>query len=166
MNLVIHLLNISTSILPVRETIGFRRWLANRGGISVGRKTRITHGVRLYDRYITLGESVWVGMNTVIASTHLGKIEIGDNVDIAPCCRIISGTHFMGGSERRAGEGSGIDITIGSGSWIGTGSTIIAGARIGCGSIVAAGSVVIKGIYPPNVLLAGVPAVVKRELPN
>jgi maltose O-acetyltransferase len=165
-NLIIHLVNMSTSVLPVREIIGFRRWLANLGGIAVGRKSRITHGVKLYDRYITIGESVWIGMNTVIASTHLGKIRIEDNVDIAPCCRIMSGTHLIGGSDRRAGEGSGMDISIGKGSWIGSASTILAGAQIGSGSIVAAGSVVIKGEYPPNVLLAGVPAKVKRELPK
>jgi len=35
---------------------------------------------------------------------------------------------------------------------------------IGAGSIVAGGATVIPGDYPPDVLLAGCPAVVKREL--
>jgi carbonic anhydrase/acetyltransferase-like protein (isoleucine patch superfamily) len=41
---------------------------------------------------------------------------------------------------------------------------ILAGAEIGAGSIVAAGAVVRAGTYPEDVLLAGVPATVKRVL--
>lgn len=165
MNWVLHVLNVMNSVLPVRETFGIRRLLANCGGMVVGKGTRITHGVKFYDRYITIGDSVWIGMNTVIASTHKGRITIGDNVDIAPCCRIVSGTHDLGGSERRAGTGSGADVIIGNGTWLGTACCILPGAHIGEGSVVAAGSVVLAGKYPPNAMLAGVPASVKRSLP-
>lgn len=164
MNWLLHLVNVMNSVLPVRETFGFRRMLANKGGIRLGNGTRITHGVKFYDRYITIGNAVWIGMNTVIASTDKGHIAIGDNVDIAPCCRILSGTHEIGNPERRAGEGSGGEIVIGRGTWVGASTTILAGARIGPGSIIAAGSVVVAGEYPPNTLLAGVPAAVKRSL--
>jgi len=166
MNWVLHVANVMNSVLPVRETFGIRRLLANRGGMVVGKKTRITHGVKFYDRYITIGDSVWIGMNTVFASTHKGRITIGNNVDIAPCCRIISGTHELGGPERRAGTGSGADVSIGNGTWIGAASCILPGAHIGEGSVVAAGSVVMAGNYPPNVLLTGVPARVKKSLPG
>ena len=164
MNWLLHSVNVVNSLLPVRETFGVRRKLTIMGGISVGKDTRITHGVKLYDRYITIGKSVWIGMNTVIASTHLGRITIGDNVDIAPCCRIVSGTHEIGGPDRRAGTGSGGDVVIGKGTWIGTGSIVLAGAEIGEGSIVGAGSVVFAGKYPANILLAGSPARIKRVL--
>jgi acetyltransferase-like isoleucine patch superfamily enzyme len=166
MNWLLHTVNVMNSVLPVRETFGVRRMLANKGGISVGKGTRITHGVKFYDRHITIGSAVWIGMNTVIASTDKGHITIADNVDIAPCCRILSGTHEIGSPERRAGEGSGGEIVIGQGPCIGASTTILAGARIGSGSIIAAGSVVIAGEYPPNTLLAGIPAAVKRTLPN
>jgi len=48
---------------------------------------------------------------------------------------------------------------------IGIGARVLDGARIGAGSLVAAGAVVREGtIVPPRSLVAGVPAVVKREL--
>jgi len=165
MNWLLHTVNVMSSILPVRETFGIRRMLANRGGIVVGKGTRITHDVKFYDRYITIGNSVWLGMGTILASTDKGRIIIEDNVDIAPGCRIVSGTHQIGSSDRRAGPGAGMDIVIGRGTWIGASSCILPGAFIGPGSIVAAGSVVTAGDYPPNTLLAGVPASAKRVLP-
>lgn len=53
-------------------------------------------------------------------------------------------------------------IVIEDGVWIGTGATIVAGAHIGRGAVVAAGSVVV-GEVPANSLVAGVPAVVKKQ---
>ena len=48
---------------------------------------------------------------------------------------------------------------------IGIGARVLDGARIGSWSLVAAGAVVREGmIVPPRSLVAGVPAVVRREL--
>ena len=41
---------------------------------------------------------------------------------------------------------------------------LLMGARIGNGSIIASGSVVMKGDFPENVIIAGVPGKVIREL--
>lgn len=165
MNWLLHAANVLNSVLPVRECFGIRRLLLNKSGLTVGKGSRITHGVKLYDRYIAIGDAVWIGMNTVIVSSDNGHVTIRDNVDIAPCCRIISGTHEIGDHGRRAGAGCGHDIVIGRGTWVGASASILAGAHIGPGSIVAAGSVVVAGEYPPDTLLAGVPAVAKRSLP-
>jgi maltose O-acetyltransferase len=54
-------------------------------------------------------------------------------------------------------------ITIGDGAWLGARSTILPGVTIGAGAVVAAGSVVI-GDVAPDVVVAGVPAVVRRQL--
>lgn len=55
--------------------------------------------------------------------------------------------------------------TIGAGSLIGMGAVVLNQAVIGEGSLVAAGAVVREGfIAPPRSLVAGVPAVVKRQL--
>lgn len=54
-------------------------------------------------------------------------------------------------------------VNIGDYCWIGARSTILPGVTIGECSVVAAGSVVTKDV-PPHCLVAGVPAVVKREL--
>lgn len=165
MSLLAHVVNVMNVVLPVREAFGFRRLLLRSSGIAVGAGTRVTHGVKFYDRYIEIGNQSWIGMDTVFASARGARIIVGDNVDIAPCCRILSGTHEVGGPGRRAGRGIGLDVVIGSGTWIGAGCCVLPGARIGDGSVVAAGSVVVAGDYPPNVLLAGVPAQVRRSLP-
>jgi len=103
-------------------------------------------------------------MGTWIVSNEGGAVTIGADVDIAPACVIATGTHDIGGPERRAGAGRVAPIRIGRGTWVGMRVAILAGAEIGEGSIVAAGSVVLPGAYPRNVLLAGVPARVVREL--
>ena len=54
-------------------------------------------------------------------------------------------------------------VIIKDNCWIGARSIILPGITIGECSIVAAGSVVTKDV-PPNSLVAGVPAVIKREL--
>jgi carbonic anhydrase/acetyltransferase-like protein (isoleucine patch superfamily) len=48
---------------------------------------------------------------------------------------------------------------------VGMSATIMNGARVGSGSLIAAGAVVTQGVViPPRSLVAGVPAVVRREL--
>ena len=55
------------------------------------------------------------------------------------------------------------DIVIGDHVWLGMDVTIMKEAVIGRDSMVAAHAVVTKGIFPPNSLIAGVPAKVIRE---
>ena len=54
-------------------------------------------------------------------------------------------------------------VIIGDYCWIGARSTILPGVTIGEGSVVAAGSVVTKDV-PPHCMVAGVPAMVKKEI--
>jgi maltose O-acetyltransferase len=56
-------------------------------------------------------------------------------------------------------------IVIEDDVWIGAHSIILPGVRIGRNSVVGAGSVV-KHDVPPNCLVAGNPAGIKRELPG
>jgi len=58
-----------------------------------------------------------------------------------------------------------LPISVGDGCWIGARTVILGGVTIGAGSIVAAGSMVAYDV-PANVLVAGVPAKVKRVLNN
>ena len=53
--------------------------------------------------------------------------------------------------------------TIGDLSFIGTGAIILPNVTIGKNSVVAAGAVVTKDV-PDNVLVAGMPAIIKKEL--
>lgn len=53
------------------------------------------------------------------------------------------------------------DCRIGAGAFIGGGATIAPGVTVGSNALVGAGSVVVKDV-PPNTVVAGNPAVVKR----
>jgi len=52
-------------------------------------------------------------------------------------------------------------VKVGKRTWICIGATIINNINIGCDSVIAAGAVVTKDV-PSNVLVAGVPAVIKE----
>lgn len=54
-------------------------------------------------------------------------------------------------------------IEIGENCWIGRGAYIGAGTRIGNNCVVGANSVV-HGTFPDNVLIAGVPARIRKEV--
>jgi acetyltransferase-like isoleucine patch superfamily enzyme len=54
-------------------------------------------------------------------------------------------------------------VKIGDNVWIGMNAVILKGVIIGENSVVAAGSVVTKSV-PPNVVVAGNPAVVVRQI--
>lgn len=166
MGLTLTLFNTINLAIPFKGFFTFRRLLLRAGGVTVGRGTRIATGAKFYDKYITIGERVWIGPETMVYSSANGPVTIGDQVDIAPGVTIVSGSHELGGPERRAGTGTGSAIVIGDGTWVGARALILGGARIGRGCMVAAGAVVTPGEYPDNVLLAGVPAVVKRTLPD
>lgn len=55
------------------------------------------------------------------------------------------------------------EVVIGNNCWIGAGAIILPGVTIGNGSVVAAGAVVNRDV-PDNVMVAGVPAQVKKHL--
>lgn len=121
-----------------------RGWLYGRGLLCIGSNTWLSPGVIFY--------------------THLdAPIVIGANCDIGPAVEFIPGGHVIGSASRRAGSGTANPISIGNGCWIGAKSIILGGVNIGDGCIVAAGAVVTCDV-PPNCLVAGVPARVKRQL--
>jgi galactoside O-acetyltransferase len=60
-------------------------------------------------------------------------------------------------------EAGGGSINIGSDVWIGMDVTILSGVHIGQGSVIAAGSLVTKSV-PENVMVAGVPAKIIKQI--
>lgn len=164
MSVSLHISNLVSVLLPNRGGFWIRRNLFRLSGIRMAHGVRVATGVRFYDHYAEVGSDTWIGMDTRIVSCSKGWVRIGARVDIAPMCILDSGTHEKGGSDRRAGTGSGMEILIGDGCWVGLGARILPGASIGAGSIVAAGAVVRAGKYPQNTLIGGVPARVIKEL--
>ena len=64
-------------------------------------------------------------------------------------------------TKKRLNEDS--DVVLGSSNWICECSTILPGAKLGNYSVLALGSILNKPINKDNVLVAGVPAVIKKE---
>ncbi|MCF6404606.1 sugar O-acetyltransferase [Chitinophaga filiformis] len=109
---------------------------------------------------ISVGRNVFVNQNCTFYD--LGGLEIGDDVMIGPNVSIITTSHSLDTSQRRAVT-IGKPIVIKRNVWIAAGATIIGGVTIGENSVVAAGAVVTKDV-PANMLVAGNPARVIRSI--
>ena len=87
------------------------------------------------------------------------KIRIGKSVLIGPNVGIITANHDpTNPSEHLPGQ----DVELGDGCWIGMNCVILPGVVLGPKTIVSAGSVVNKSFPEGNVLIAGIPAEVKK----
>ena len=132
-----------------------------------------------------IAESAWVAQNaTLVGRVSLGEaasvffgavlrgdvdsIRIGDRSNIQDNVSV----HCDSGIPTTVGAGVSVGpsavlhgCTLEDDCLIGMSATVLNHAVIGTGSLVAAGSVVLEGtIVPPNSLVAGVPAKVRREL--
>ena len=114
--------------------------------------------------------SIVVGDNVAMSGvviTSKKRIEIGDNTMIAPNVIIVdSDFHVSWPPEKRfdlVSPDQDQAVHIGRNVWIGINSIVLKGVTIGDNSIIGAGSVVINDI-PANVLAAGNPAVVRKQL--
>ena len=90
-----------------------------------------------------------------------GGIEIGNNVLIGQQVVIATLNHELTPSKRANLLPA--PVKIGNNVWIGAHATILAGVTIGDNSVVAAGAVVNKDV-PANVVVAGVPAKVIKNI--
>jgi maltose O-acetyltransferase len=156
-----YFLNLVLFFLPSSRFFKFKSFLLSMAGVAIEKNVRVMR-IKVLGVKLKIGENTFIGEDTLIMG---GKsyVKIGKNCDISSRVNIITGTHKVGCFNRAAGEGYSEDITIEDGVWIGVGATILHGVIIGKGSIVAAGSLVNKS-FPSGVLIAGVPAVVKKIL--
>ena len=109
---------------------------------------------------IRVGQNVFVNQNCTFYD--LGGLSIADNVMIGPNVSIITASHPLEPSQRRAVT-IGKPIVIERNVWIAAGATVIGGVTIGENSVVAAGAVVTRNV-PPNSLVGGNPARVIRSI--
>ena len=114
-----------------------------------------------YGYNIHVGENFFANFNTVILDVC--PVRFGDNAMLGNGVSIVTPEHPLDAKGRNSGYEFGRPITIGDNCWIGTGATIVGGVVLGNNVVVAAGAVVTKS-FPDNVLLAGVPARVVKEI--
>jgi len=116
---------------------------------------------------IEYGERVSIGSNVFLNNDFMvlgsGRVRIGNNVLIGPGTRLYTPNHPLDVSLRREGWEIGLPITIEDDAWLGGSVVVCPGVTIGARSVVGAGSVVTKDV-PPDVVVAGNPARVVKEL--
>lgn len=114
-----------------------------------------------YGYNIEIGENFYSNHNLVILDGV--KVEIGDNVFIAPNCCITTAGHPINIDERNRGLEYAYPIKIGNNVWIGAGVNILPGVTIGDNVTIGAGSVVNKSI-PANSIAVGNPCKVIKTI--
>lgn len=128
--------------------------------IVIGDGANIFRGAEILGPVI-IGNNVFINRDAYIRPNTV----IGDNVRVGPFVRLITDTHDIGPSSRRAGKRRFDPIFVGAGTWIGAAVTVIGGVTIGRGCIIAAGAIVTRDV-PDNTMVGGVPARHIRDLPT
>lgn len=157
--LLIHIFNIFSGM----HFFGIKRFIFNMiPGMSAGNRTRIVGPIWAGSvSQIIIGDDSFVNRQFSVEGN--GKINIGNNVDIGPGVRILTGGHKIGEAAHRAGEGVSYSINICDGCWIGAYSIILGNTTIYKGCIVGAGTIV-KNDAPANTLIVGKAGSVKKDL--
>lgn len=126
--------------------------------IKVGAKTLIRRGAEIVGP-VTIGSGCSFNRDAYIRA----NVTIGNNVNVGAFSKLVTDTHEIASSTRRAGEWSFPSISVGDGAFIGINVTVLGGVNIGEGAVIAAGSLVTKDV-PPNMMVGGVPAKLIRYL--
>ncbi len=124
------------------------------------RLTTLVHPTAYVSPLARLGAGVFVGARSVIAP----GAEIGDHVFVNRSVTVGHDTVVEPFVRLQPGCNVGGHVRVGRGVTVGMGANVIEERVVGSGSMVAAGAVVIDDV-PPDVLVAGVPARVKKTLP-
>lgn len=112
-----------------------------------------------FGKFISIGKNVFI--NHACSFLDLGGITIEDDVLIGPNVQLITESHSIKPTERKALILN--SILIKKNAWIGAGAIILPGVTVGENSVVAAGSVVTKHVAD-NTVVAGVPAKVVKKI--
>lgn len=103
----------------------------------MGDDVHIGRGVSLQGTSgIAIGSRVFIHRHTELDLR--GGLTIGDDVSIAPHCRILSADHDADSPTREYRERP---VAIGSRAWLGTGACLLPGTTVGDGTVVGAGAV-------------------------
>jgi acetyltransferase-like isoleucine patch superfamily enzyme len=144
--------------------MGRIRLIKRKGVISIGQRTALWPDVKLAccglkDKiaHLDIGNECVIGDRTEIHCQE--NISIGDKTIMSWDCVIMDTDYHS----TQGGAAYTSPVTIGENVWIGCRAIILKGVTIGDNAIVAAGAVVTKDVHP-NTLVAGNPAIVKKQV--
>jgi len=131
--------------------------------LRIGRWAWVGHGckIRVHEGEVSIGAKTVIGQDCTISAFQ--RVTIGRECIIADRAMLIDFDHGVTEVERPI-RLQGIykrDVEVGHNVWIGYGACILRGVQIGDNSIVGTSAVVTRS-FPPNAVLAGVPARVLR----
>ena len=152
---LLYVFGLLIHILPPTRFWGLKRTLYRMAGANIGNNVCINSNVKIYgNNKLVVGDNTWIGPDVLIICSS--DVIIGKNCDIAPRVCICTGTHEINiNSNKTAGKGISMPISIENGCWICANSVILPGSTIGSCSIIAAGAVV-KGNIPPKEIWGGI----------
>jgi acetyltransferase-like isoleucine patch superfamily enzyme len=137
--------------------------------LRIGRWAWIGHGckIRVHEGEVSIGAKTVIGQECTISAFQ--RVAIGRECILADRVMLIDFDHGVTEVERPI-RLQGIykrDVEIGHNVWIGYGACILRGVSLGENSIVGTSAVLTRS-FPPNSVLAGVPARVirTREAPD
>ena len=117
--------------------------------------------------YCDYGWNLSIGANTFVnfglVALDVTTITIGNHCQIGPGVQLLAATHPVDPDLRRSGAERAAPISVGPNVWLGGATVVCPGVTIGENTVIGAGSVVTKDI-PPNVVAAGNPCRVIRDL--
>ena len=114
-----------------------------------------------YGYNIHVGENFYTNFDCVILD--VGRVDIGENCQIAPGVHIYTAMHPLAATERIKGLEYGKPVIVGDNVWIGGKAVLNPGVTVGDNSVIASGAVVTTAV-PDEVVVQGNPATVVKEL--
>lgn len=129
-------------------------------GAKIGKGLKIYGSFRVQGGYkrLVIGDNCTINHGVFLGTR--GGLTLGNNVRVSPYAVILSSGLHVDKDQRMHFEK---ETVIEDNVWIASGVIVNAGMRIGANSVVGSGSVITKDV-PMNVLVAGVPAKVIREI--
>jgi len=146
--------------LGPRVRVGARCVVHRPWRVQAGEDCHLEHNVFLKVAWehseLRIGRGVFIGCGSEFDVAL--KLEIGDDVLIAPGVFITDHNHLIRGGlpivKQRCEEQS---VVIGAGVWLGARAVVLPGVTVGAGAVVAAGAVVTRDVEAMSIV-AGVPA--------